>query len=46
MGNDAIEMLVRARTVTVEHAWYMTEENCRTLRQQDACLVGTLSGQR
>ena len=43
MGHEAIEMVVRAGTDTVEHAWYMTEENCRTLRQQDAYLVGTLS---
>jgi imidazolonepropionase-like amidohydrolase len=43
MGHDAIETVVRAGTDTVEHAWYMTEENCRTLLQHDAYLVGTLS---
>ncbi len=43
MGHEAIEAVVRAGTDTVEHAWYMTEENCRTLLQHDAYLVGTLS---
>jgi imidazolonepropionase-like amidohydrolase len=43
MGPDAIDAVVRAGTDTVEHAWYMSEENCRTLLQHDAYLVGTLS---
>jgi imidazolonepropionase-like amidohydrolase len=43
MAPDAIEVVVRAGTDTVEHAWYMTEENCHTLLQSDAYLVGTLS---
>lgn len=43
MAHDAIEVVVRAGTDTVEHAWYLTEENCQTLLQHDAYLVGTLS---
>lgn len=43
MAHDAIEVVVRAGTDTVEHAWYMTEQNCRTLLQHEAYLVGTLS---
>jgi len=43
MAPEAIDMVVRAGTNTVEHAWYMNEENCHTLLQSDAYLVGTLS---
>src|SRR4051812_26750274 len=43
MAHDAIEVVVKAGTDTVEHAWYMTEENCHTLLESDAYLVGTLS---
>jgi len=43
MAHDAIEVVVRAGTDTVEHGWYMTEENCHTLMGSDAYLVGTLS---
>jgi imidazolonepropionase-like amidohydrolase len=43
MAPPAIETVVRAGTDTVEHAWYMSEENCNTLLEHGACLVGTLS---
>jgi imidazolonepropionase-like amidohydrolase len=43
MAPEAIAMVVRAGTNTVEHAWYMSEENCRTLLESDAYVVGTLS---
>jgi imidazolonepropionase-like amidohydrolase len=43
MAPEAIDVVVRAGTDTVEHAWYMSEENCNTLLQSDAYLVGTLS---
>jgi imidazolonepropionase-like amidohydrolase len=43
MAPEAIDVVVRAGTNTVEHAWYMNEENCRRLLDSDAYLVGTLS---
>src|SRR5207244_2889704 len=43
MARGAIDAVVNAGTNAVEHAWYMSEENCRTLLQHDAYLVGTLS---
>jgi imidazolonepropionase-like amidohydrolase len=43
MCHDAIETVVRAGTDTVEHGWYLSEENCHTLIEHDAYLVGTLS---
>jgi imidazolonepropionase-like amidohydrolase len=43
MAPEAIDVVVRAGTDTVEHGWYMTEENCHTLLNSDAYLVGTLS---
>jgi imidazolonepropionase-like amidohydrolase len=43
MAPEAIDVVVRAGTNTVEHAWYMNEKNCRTLLDSDAYLVGTLS---
>ena len=43
MAHDAIEVVIRAGADTVEHGWYLTEENCRTLLEHDAYLVGTLS---
>jgi imidazolonepropionase-like amidohydrolase len=43
MGPEAIDAVVRAGTDTVEHAWYMSEENCHTVLEHDAYLVGTVS---
>ena len=43
MGSEAIEDVTRAGADTVEHGWYMTEENCRTLIEHDAYLVPTVS---
>jgi imidazolonepropionase-like amidohydrolase len=43
MAPQAIETVVRAGTDTVEHAWYMSEENCHTLLERETYLVGTLS---
>ena len=43
MGSDAIEDVTRAGADTVEHGWYMTEENCRTMLEHDVYLVPTAS---
>jgi imidazolonepropionase-like amidohydrolase len=43
MAHEAVEAVVHAGTDTVEHAWYLSEENCHTLLRSDAYLVGTLS---
>jgi imidazolonepropionase-like amidohydrolase len=43
MAPEAIEAVVRAGADTVEHGWYMSEENCQTLLEHDTHLVGTLS---
>ena len=43
MCREAIEDVVRAGADTVEHGWYMTEENCRTLIDHDVYLVPTVS---
>jgi imidazolonepropionase-like amidohydrolase len=43
LGHDAIEAVVRSGADTVEHAWYMSEENCHTLLNHETYLVGTLS---
>jgi imidazolonepropionase-like amidohydrolase len=43
MAPEAIDSVVRAGTDTVEHAWYMSEENCQTVLAHGAYLVGTVS---
>ena len=43
MQHEAIENVVRAGVDTVEHGWWMSEENCRTLMEHGTHLVGTLS---
>ena len=43
MGGEAIEDVTRAGADTVEHGWYMTEENCRMMLEHDATSSGTLS---
>ena len=42
MGSEAIEDVTRAGADTVEHGWYMTEENCRTMIEHDVYLVPTV----
>jgi imidazolonepropionase-like amidohydrolase len=43
MCHDAIEVVTRAGADTVEHGWYLTEQNCRTLIEHDAYLIPTAS---
>lgn len=43
MCSEAIEDVVRAGADTVEHGWYMSEENCRTLIDHQVYLVPTAS---
>ncbi len=43
MGSEAIEDVCAAGADTVEHGWYMTEENCMTLKELDAYLIPTIS---
>jgi imidazolonepropionase-like amidohydrolase len=43
MQPEAIDNVVRAGVDTVEHGWWLSEENCRTLVEHGAHLVGTLS---
>jgi imidazolonepropionase-like amidohydrolase len=43
MGSEAIEDVCAAGTDTVEHGWYMTEQNCQTLIKHGAYLVPTVS---
>ena len=43
MCHDAIEVVTRAGTDTVEHGWYLTEQNCRTMLEHDVYLIPTAS---
>jgi imidazolonepropionase-like amidohydrolase len=43
MGSEAIEDVCAAGTDTVEHGWYMSEQNCQTLITHGAYLVPTVS---
>ena len=43
MCHDAIEVVTRAGTDTVEHGWYLTEQNCHTMLEHDVYLIPTAS---
>ncbi len=43
MCHDAIEVVTRAGTDTVEHGWYLTEQNCHTMIEHDVYLIPTAS---
>lgn len=42
MGPIGIANAVRAGAQTIEHGWYLDEENCRQMIEHDVCLVPTL----
>ena len=42
MGHDGINNLVTGGAETIEHGWYISEENCRTMIQHGTYLIPTL----